>query len=79
MSFVMRYNLRMIKKGNKLFEIGFKNDTLCYLKNLKMLSIIFLNYNNGLNFIMSSCLEIDFGPIVLLNSKEIFDNTFILS
>lgn len=44
-----------------------------------MLSRIFLNYNNGLNFIMSSCLEIDFERTVLFNSKEIFDNTFILS
>ena len=47
-----------IQFKNKIFETGFKNDTLC-----------FLNYfNNGLNLTINSCFDIDLGPNVLLNS-----------
>ena len=44
----------------------FKNNTLCYLNNLE--NIINNYYNNGLNFTINSCLDIDLGPTVLLNS-----------
>lgn len=50
----------------KIFETGFKNDTLCYLNNLE--NIINNYYNNGLNMTINSCFDIERGPTVLLNS-----------
>lgn len=50
----------------KIFEIGFNNDTLCYLNNLE--NIINNYFNNGLNLTINSCFDIDLGPNVLLNS-----------
>ena len=50
----------------KIFETGFKNNTLCYLNNLE--NIINNYYNNGLNLTINSCFDIERGPTVLLNS-----------
>jgi hypothetical protein len=53
-------------KAYKLFEIGFENNTLCYVNNLQ--NIILSFYNSGLNLQINSCFEMDLGPTVLLNS-----------
>jgi len=53
-------------KAYKLFEIGFENNTLCYVNNLQ--NIILYFYNSGLNLQINSCFEMDLGPTVLLNS-----------
>ena len=50
----------------KIFETGFKNNTLCYINNLE--NIINIYFNNGLNSTINSCFDIERGPTVLLNS-----------
>lgn len=69
------YNKIIIKNNKnkiyKLFNIGFKNNTL--------LNFILNYYNNSLNLFINSCFDIDLGPTVLLNSYLIFNNSLILS
>lgn len=61
-------------KEYKLFEIGFQNNTLCYLNNLQTIIDDYYSDKTELNLAINSCLEIDLGPTVLLNSNEIEDN-----
>lgn len=61
-------------KEYKLFEIGFQNDTLCYLNNLQNIIANYYSVKTELNLAINSCLEIDLGPTVLLNSNETEDN-----
>jgi len=39
----MKYNLKVKNKAYKLFEIGFENNTLCYLNNLQNIIISYFN------------------------------------
>jgi hypothetical protein len=57
-------------KEYKLFEIGFQNNTICYLNNLQNIIADYYSDKTELNLAINSCLEIDLGPTVLLNSNE---------
>ena len=56
-------------KEFKLFEIGFQNDTICYLTNLHNIITSYYADNTELYLPINSCLDIDLGPTVLLNSN----------
>lgn len=58
-------------KAFELFAHGFTHNTLCYINNLQSIIRTYFNIatNTELNCDVSSCLEIDLGPTVLLNSK----------
>ena len=56
-------------KEFKLFEIGFQNNTICYLTNLHNIITSYYADNTKLYLPINSCLDIDLGPTVLLNSN----------
>lgn len=58
-------------KEYKLFEIGFQNNTICYLNNLHNIITSYYADKTELYSTISSCLDIDLGPTVLLNSNTI--------
>jgi hypothetical protein len=65
-------------KAYKLFEIGFKHNTLCYINGLQN-TITSYFFSNGLNASINSCFETDLGPTVLLNPNVTADNSFRFS
>lgn len=56
-------------KEYKLFEIGFQNNTICYLTNLQNIITSYYADKTELYLNINSCLDIDLGPTVLLNSN----------
>lgn len=61
-------------KEYKLFEIGFQNNTICYLTNLQNIITSYYADKTELYSTINSCLDIDLGPTVLLNSNTTEDN-----